>query len=524
MAAVNKIDSNFIGLRYCEEASPGVLDVTPANQTWVELEPNSFGDFGGSLTTLARRPINPGRQAKKGVVVDLTASGAWQQDLTQTNFQDMGQGFFFANIRNKKEVTGSALTVTASSDTYGLAGIHTGSYAGDIILVTGCAVDANNGVKNITTAAANALTVSEALADETTPTTAKIVTVGFKFASGDAAVDVSGDLPKITTVAKDCTQLGLLPGEMVYIGGDSAADNFATAACNGYARVRSVSTNAIVFDKTSATWTTDAGTSKQIRLWKGRILKNEIGSDIVRRTYRLEALLAHNNDSDTTKEQALYIRGWTPGELTFNFQNSDKLTMDFNGTGFSATTIDENVSGANSLLSKISGVVRSAVVEADAFNAASDVPRVRLARVVSDDSFPTRLFTYAEEFSISLNNNLSELKAVGVLGALDISAGLFAVTGSITAYFSDVASMQAIQDNADITFDVTLSKANSGIAIDLPLITLGGGLPSIEQDAAIKIPLDMQAASGAKIASTLNHTAMIVFWDYLPTVAATSIN
>ena len=64
-----------------------------------------------------------------------------------------------------------------------------------------------------------------------------------------------------------------------------------------------------------------------------------------------------------------------------------------------------------------------------------------------------------------------------------------------------------------------LVKSNSGISFDVPLLTLGDGRLSVEQDAPITIPLTPDAVSGAKIFSGLNHTLLITFWDYLPNLA-----
>ena len=74
MVAVQKIDSNVTGLRYQEERSIGVAE---PNNPWLVLEPNSYDDFGGEFTTVARNPINAGRQRQKGVLVDLDATGGF---------------------------------------------------------------------------------------------------------------------------------------------------------------------------------------------------------------------------------------------------------------------------------------------------------------------------------------------------------------------------------------------------------------------------------------------------------------
>lgn len=523
MATSVKIDSNITGLRYCQELTLGVLDPTPANQRWVELEPNSYPDFGGNLTTVARNPINPGRQRKKGSPVNVEASAGFETDLTQKNMQDMLQGFFFASLRKKYEYTGVAQTVATSDDSYSGASIGTGVFVGDLLLASGYTNTANNGVKNVTVVAAGKVTVSQNLVDETSPTTAKLVCVGFQFGSGEVEIVNSGsDYPYLNRASgsKDFTQLGLIPGEWVFIGGDSAATQFATAANNGFARVRSVTATRITFDKTSALMVTDAGATKTIQVFKGRVLKNEIGTTIVRRSYTLERTLGVSDPAQPTLEQAEYVIGAVPDEFTFNYSSADKLTCDLAFVGLRPNAINEVVSGANTLLSKISGVVRVPVVEADMFNTSSDISRVSLRPVSATSAFTTPLFTYSEEITVNINNNNSPNNAIGVFGAFEVTAGTFEVGGEITAYFGDVASVQAVQNNADITLDIIQVKGNAGIVLDLPLLSLGGGLLEVEQDEPIRIPLEPQAATGAKIDPNLNHTALMVFFDYLPNLAA----
>lgn len=521
-----KIDSNITGLRSCQELTLGNLDPTPANQRWIEQEPNSYADFGGKITTVARNPINPSRQRKKGVVTNVEASASWDSDLTQENMQDTLQGFCYANFRRKQEFTG-VQTVDTADDSYGATGIHTGYFAGDLVFASGYTNTANNGLKNVTAATGNKVTVSQNLVNETSPAASKLVAVGYQFPSDVSITNPGTSYPTLVSPTKDLTQLGINPGETIWVGGDTTLTRFALNA-PFLARVRSVAAGAMVFDKTSITLVADDGTStgsggtanKTVQLFKGRVLKNEVGSSIVRRSYRLERTLGYNTAADVTREQAEYVVGAVPNDFEITYNSADKLVCTLSFLGLRSDTIDENVSGANSLLSKISGVVRVPVTEADAFNTSSDISRVSLRTVSTTDANPSALFTYSEDITITIKNNNTPNNAIGVLGAFEITAGMFEVGGEINAYFGDVAAVTAVRNNADVSLDIFQSRANSGISLDIPLITLGGGLLKVEQDQAIKIPLETSAVTGAKIDPTLNHTIMFVFFDYLPTVAA----
>lgn len=524
MARVVKIDSNITGARYAEEVSLGVLDNTPANQTWYELEPNAYPEFGGEVETVARTPINPGRQRKKGSVVNVSASAALETDVTLRNTQRLMQGFMYADTREKAKFTGVAITVQGpANNDYGATGIHDDFFAGDLILASGFALPANNGVKIVATAATNTVGVTTALEAETSPATAKLEAVGFQFGSGEVEIVAAGGaFPYLerTGGTKDLTQLGLLPGEWIYIGGDTSVTQFAQANNNGFARVRSVTTTRITFDKTSAAMVTDDGAAKTIRVFKGDVLKNEIGTLIKRRSLTIERTLGASDDDDLTLEQAEYVRGAVPNVFNLQANSADKLTAELSFVGLESFAIDENVSGADSLLSKISGVVRVPVEEADAFNTSSDFQRIRISTVSATSAFTDPLFTYAEEFNLEINNNNEPNNAIGVLGAFEVTAGTFEVGGEITAYFGDVAAIQAVQNNADVSLDFILVRENAGIAVDLPLLTLGNGRLDVELNQAIKIPLDTEAASGAKVHPTLNHTLLWVYFPYLPNAAA----
>jgi hypothetical protein len=525
MTVNSKIDSNATGLRYAEEASPKTLPGTPV---WIAQEPNSYSDFGGSLTTVPRNPINNSRQNKKGVVTDLDASGGYNTDLTQFNIQDLLQGFFFADLRKKGECknaigeTTLTISVTAATDTFtrvgGTLDLTTQFEVDDLILTAGFANSENNGLFAVTAVTATTVVVAlpdgaggaATTVDESATSNGSIVQVGYEAAAGDIDVDMTGSRPALTSTTLNFTDLGLIVGESIFIGGDSAGLKFTNATNNGICRVRSIAAARLEFDKTAATMVTEASTTETIHLFIGRVLKNELASLIKRRTYHLERTLGKADTTDTY-DQVEYLTGSTPNEMTINVSRNDKVTVDL-----SFVSMDHELKdGATGPKSG----TRPALVEADAFNTSSDFSRIKLAVHNESDANPTALYAFGQEMTLVINNGITPDKAIAVLGAFDTSKANFSVGGDITAYFADVAAVSAVRNNSDLTLDMFLVKANAGINIDVPLITLGDGRLNVVQDQAIEIPLTNEAATGAKIDTNLDHTLLMTFFDYLPTLA-----
>lgn len=504
----NKIDSNVTGLRYAEEAT---IKNLPASPVWYPLEPNSYNDFGGQLTTVARNPINPSRQRKKGVITDLDASGGFTTDLTQNNLTRLLQGFFFADIREKAttapmNATAIELTgVTAADDTYTAAAGLDIFEAGDLILASGFAQAANNGLKLVSSADAVSVTVDSALVDEVPGAGAKLQQVGYQFGPGEVSIDVSGSYPRLVRAGgnKDFTTFGLIPGEWVFIGGDETATKFDVANNNGFARVRAVDSTYIELDKTSATMVAESGTGKTIRLFFGNVLKNEKAANLIkRRSYQLERTLGQDDDGIMSE----YLVGAVPNELSLQIRQADKVTVEL---GFVAVDHEQR-DGATGLKAG----TRPELVEAPAFNTSSDFSRIKMHLVTAGNTNPNPLFAFLTEMTLTINNNVQPNKAVAVLGAFDVSAGTFEVSGSVTAYFADIAAVQAVRNNADVALDFALVKNNAGMVWDIPLIALGEGRLNVEQDQPITLPLSMDAAEGPN-----GHTLLFNEFPYLPDAA-----
>lgn len=507
MPAVAKQDSNGTGLRIAVEQSIGVLPGTPV---WVPYEPNEYSDFGGQLALTARNPINASRQRKKGIITDLDATAGFNTDLTQTNLQDILQGFLFADTRVNN--TAVAITAVSGAGVYSMTNT-TGFNVGSLVLCAGFTNAANNGLKVATAVSAGvSVTLSGTSVVETPPATATTTVVGHRVqTAADVQVNAAGALPTYTSTNLNFTTLGLLPGETIFVGGDAAANQFANAVNNGFKRVKSVAANTITIDKSVSTMVTDTAAGKSIDIYYGKVLKNETGSLIKRRTYQLERTLGAPDDSFPTQIQSEYIVGAVPNELNMNFQTADKIVCDLSFIGIN----NEQRTGATGVKSG----TRPTLVDSDAYNTSSDFSKLRLSVLSATNAAPTPLVAYVTDFSLNFNNNASPNKAVFVLGAFDVSIGTFQVGGSLTAYFADVASIVAVRNNSNVTLDFALVRNNAGISVDIPLLALGDGRLNISQDEPITIPLSAEAATGASWDVNMDHTVMFVFYDYLPNLA-----
>lgn len=424
-----KIDSNVVGLNYAIEECLGVLPNTPK---WQALEPNSFSDFGGELSTTQRTPLSISRQNQKGVVTDLSVKGGFNIDFTQNNLNQLLEGVFFADTRTKTNYQ-------------------------------------------------------------------------FTGASGDIKFASASNIYSLTATAGDFTTLGLVEGEWIFVGGDNPNERFDTAGAF-YARVSKIEAKKLTFDNGTfkAGLSADAGAGKTIKIFMGAVLKNERTTDLIKRkSYCFERTLG--KDLSTNQKQAEYISGAVLGEFSLEAKQGEMLKADLS---FTATN-NEYRTGA--LLSD--GNLTASLGESG-INTTSDIRSIRLSLVDDTNSTSTPLFAYVTEASVEVNNNLSENKALGTFGAIDVSAGNFEVSGKTTAYFTTVQAIEAVRKNADVGLYALFATKQKGFIFDIPLVGLGGGTLNVEKDNPITLELE---ASGAE--NKFGYTMMYVNFQVLPKVA-----
>lgn len=492
--------SNQTGLRVAEEsATPKVLPGTPI---WFPVEPNSYDDFGGDTKLTPRTPIAADRQKRRGTVTDFDAMAGYQVDLTDRSLYPVMPGFMFANWRNK-----TVLDVTAvAAGSYTVAAGGAGFAVGDLLFAESMNTPANNGMKVVTASTATSVSVAGAVVEAVTAANLPQITrVGFQFASGDLTLTVSGGTATIGAAVKNLTTLGLIPGEWVHLGGDAAANKLATAASNGFYRVRSVMATQIVCDVFPDNAVTDAGAGKTMHLYIGNVLKNEWDPTLqVIKTYQFERSL---NPAGTQLE---YVLGACPNTLKIEAKTADKLTASLD---FKALDTD------TSQVALKSGT-RPALFPQSAFSSASDFSRLRLRDVNTN----ANLAVYMTDLSLTIDNGTSADKALGTLGGIEHTIGDFDVSGSVEAYFSSLTAVQAVKAGTICGIDVALvtnvlttgvGYQAAGWVFDVPSVQLGDGKVKVEKDKKVKLPVSLAATAD----QTLNHTLLAVHFRFLPQLA-----
>jgi len=501
-ASTNTVDSNISGLAFAQETlgSPGVLSTGP----WFGLDPNSYKDFGAAVKMTKRETINAARQMRKSIVSGIDVKPGFQLDMLSSNMYAILQGFMFAAWREKPTFSNGPGSVnpavsSVSSTQYTVASLGAGVLTTHIIFAQGFGVAGNNGLKFPSASSATTITASGLATEASPPTTARINVVGFQGASADLALTVSGGIPTLGSTVLDLTTMGMIPGEWVWIGGDTTGTKFATAASNGFYRVTSIATHAIVFDRFPIGMAADTGTGVTLQVFFGQVIKNEaLPANQKFYTYSIERQL-----NATNVETMLGCGG---NKLDFNIKMNDKVTVELDFMGL--TTAETTSANAGTRV----GINLAETV----YSTATDFPRLRII----DDTSGVDLATYVTDIKLAIDNKISIDNAIrNQLGGIDLTAGDFMVSASVEVYFSSFAAVTAIKanDNVGLDFAMVRNVGTSAVGwlLDVPYLTVGDAKAKVEKDKPVKLPLTTEASAHP----VYNHTMLAVKFNYLPQAA-----
>jgi len=342
--------------------------------------------------------------------------------------------------------------------------------AGHLVRNSGFALSANNGTFKVTTGGTTSLvsTSSGWSAEVAPPATARVKVVGFQGASGDITATASG----LGSTVLDFTTLGLAVGQWVKNGGTAAGDKFATAADNDWARVTAIAAHALTLDNLPASWATDSGTGKTIKVFFGDTLKNGVLtlSQTLERGFLSQAV-------PTYIAQA----GMVAGQGVFNFMSEQiaTWTMTFGGmTGTQGTTpLDASPDAATTNASMAAAVNVGRIAEN--------------GTVVGGPNF-------VKSATVTINNNLRMLAAIrsdGLVGPVDIGKGSVDVTVATETYFGSNALLTKLFANTPTNINIRIAKNSQAMVWGFPRLTYTQGQANATaKNTDVMLPLTTDAS------------------------------
>lgn len=506
---MSRVLTNNTSLSYAIESALGVL---PGSPTWHELEPNTIGAFGATITTVARSPISKNRQRRKGTVTDLDSAVDFEGDLTMSHFTDFAEGFCFAQAVNSDlefvgvNATGTAYTVPALTAAQAAKLIFGATAPTSLIFARGYATTGNNGIKPLTANPATSATTLTAsgLTIETPPTNSAVDIAGVRADTDDLDITVTGNTAVLTsgggvTTAVDFTVLGLTVGQQIHIGGLTSTNQFATGN-KGYARITAIVAGQLNLDKLDAALVTDvSGGGKKIDLLFGRFIRNvpTDSAEFLERSYHIEQTFP---DLDSVGvDMYEYAKGNFVDSIAITMPLADKATVavGFIGTDTVAPSTSRETNAASALAPSRTG----------AFNTTSDCLRLRIAEL--DES---GIYTDFKSITVTIANNVSPEKVLCQLGAKYMNFGNFEVNVEAQAVFSDAGVAAAIRNNTTVGMDFGLKNDDGALWADIPAMTLGGG----GRDFPINESVLINSTGEAFADPTLNTSIGISLFPIVP--------
>lgn len=494
---------NLTGLFMAEEESLGVLPATPV---FVEREPNSYGDFGGSFAMTTRKPITHDRQYRKGDVSDNNPGAAFNEDFTLTNMIDPFQAFLFADGREKPSsapLNGTFRNITAvTATTFAAAAGLAAFLPGHIVLASGFGEPSNNGIDIVTAAVSGTLTVAGPREIEAAPPVlARLDAVGFMFDAGDLSLNVDLDSVTLISTAGDFTTLSLTPGEWIGVGGDSALTRFADNA-PFYGQVAEITPDELRLVKTTGVQVDDAGAAKEIQIFFGTVIKNEDDCNLIKqRSFTMERQYGCG-----VGVEAEYVGGCVANQITINVPTPGadaKVNVD---VAYIATSSYERTAAEGLLEGD-----RVLALNEPVYKPGINVYRNRLAVIDEQTLNPTGLVAFNQSLTMVINNNLGGNKAIETFGNSAINIGELGISGSLASYFNGVDTVRKVREGAELTWDLILTRNNHAVVLDLASIGLGSAKNNVAANEPITVPLEASAGKGK-----YGYTMLVSFFRYVP--------
>ncbi len=505
---MGRVLTNNFSLSYAVQSAFDVFTTTSGD--WKLLEPNEIANFGPEITTVARNPISKNRGARKGTITDLDAAVEFTADLTLDSYLDFIEGFAFS-VGVNKDLRSVAVSAETTGDTYTVptmggaeSKLQFSADLASLVYANGFLEDLNNGLKVLDVAAtATLISVAENLADETVSTPTQYATVevagvrildsgsllsGWVWNAGTSQATLT-----FTVGTIDLTTLGLTAGQFVHIGSpdgsggvQNALEVSAADDMFGFARIVSFTATTIVFDKTDAALQFTSVANVDVDILFGIFVRNvavDNAAEYQEKIFLFEGSWPNLYDNPSFPDGFEYLLNSYCNQFSWTLPLTDKSTFTPSFVSTDAQDITDGdtptneprATGADSPLEP---------VQTTALNTSSNITRLRVTDV--DESGLTTDF---KNLTVTINNNVTPEKVLGVLGARFVNVGNLSVSVEGNILFTNATVPARIRANTTVTMDFITQTDDGTIVMDLPSMTLGGGGRELPVNESVQLAL-----------------------------------
>ncbi|MER8540245.1 phage tail tube protein [Mesorhizobium sp. M1334] len=468
-------DANRLRLSHVREATLGTTPTTPRMRT-ARLKGETLRFAPAFVTS---EEIREDRMNSDPIKVNEMNDGPINGELSWppngSPFSDWLESLFcntWVNTPSRDNDGTADSVITALTGTTDVVTCLTGAafVASQIAKFTGFTDPANNGIFKCTTGHATSPVFLGAgfVTEAAPPAAARIKVVGFQGASGDILAAASG----LTSTALNFTLMGLAVGQWIKIGGTAAGDKFATAACNGWARITAIAAAALTLDNLPTGWTTDAGTGKTVKVFFGDQLKNGVltlGQTIER------------GFMDQAAPTYIAQRGMVVDQGVFNFVKEQVVTWTMTFAGLTGTQ------DTTSLDTSPDAATTNAIMAA----------AVNVGRI-AENGTPVGGPNFIESATFTVKNNLRMIGGIrsdGLVGPEDIGKGSVDVNVNMGTYFGSNALLAKLFAGTATNINVRIAKNSQALIWAVPRLTYTDGQANATaKNTDTKLPLTSQAS------------------------------
>jgi hypothetical protein len=466
---------------YVAEVTKGTTPATPAIQN-MRL---TSSQLAYTPTRVTSNEIRPDRMVADQILTKFEGGGNIGFELSFHGQDDMIAGALQGSWGNTPNQAVSALSTTTATVAAGAT-----FKAQMLAFLSGFATPANNNLFVVSSSGSTTVVFpsSSFTAEASPPAAAFCRIVGAQGASADITATATG----LASSSLDFTTLGLTAGQWILIGGDAAGTHFATAACNGWARMESITAHAITCDIVPAGMTTDAGTGKTIQIFFGDFMIN----GTTQQSFTFE-----RQQQDLPSPVYEYFPGCQVDKFTLPFKASSVLTGTISMVGQGSPTQNPPTT------TRFAGATDLSAPTYSILNASSHI-----GELYENGAAVTSFIT---EIDLDIANNLSAQFAVGNIGAIGVLNGEFNVSGSLVAYFSNLTLLlQCINDtDTSMMFRVGRTDGNrESLQFDVPSMRVSATSPVDAKNQSRML----NGTFAAKIHPVLQYMLSVSRFWYLP--------